>query len=488
MNLHELVTAVATQLSDKAKKPDIFGYQPNPGGQIAFHQSEAVGRLLAGSNRSGKSVAGIVEDTWWLTGKHPYIKTPEPPVFGRIITVDFDYGADQIIEPMLAQWIPPSELINSSWQDSYNRNKHLLTLRNGSKLEIKAHGQALESFAGTPRHFLHVDEECPKNIFIESKARLIDYNGRYWITMTPVEGMTWVYADLVEGDTHNIEVFEIKITDNPHITQEAIDTLASDLDAEERRIRIEGQFVPRGGLILREFDRGRHVIREGIPPRTWDWYVSIDHGYNNPTAIYWHGVSPNGDVVTFFEHYKAEWTVAQHVQRIHEINSKFGKLPALYIGDPSMSQRSAETGASILDIYRQLGINVMQAKKDVHGRIDKMNEYLQNDKWHITKNCPNLIKEIPKYRWKTYTSGKIADMNNRREEPQKKDDHGIDSCGYFFNLMPRLLASGKEKFLNRLPRVSKTVTDPEHFPWKVDSNIVNTVPEREPVVGWGEVL
>lgn len=252
MSLVDMLSAVATGLNQAARKPSIHNYIPNTGGQLEFHESNAIGRLLVGSNRSGKTVGGIVEDCWWLTGRHPYQRVPEPPVKGRVITVDFDYGAAQIIEPQLAQWLPPSELINGSWEDSYNRRRHLLRLANGSELEIKAHGQALESFAGVPRHFLHVDEECPRTIFIESKTRLIDYNGKFWLTLTPVEGLTWVYKDLVEGDPKNVKVFRILLSDNKFITPEAVATLEEDLDEEEREIRIAGKFVPRGGLVFKK--------------------------------------------------------------------------------------------------------------------------------------------------------------------------------------------------------------------------------------------
>jgi hypothetical protein len=42
------------------------------------------------------------------------------------------------------------------------------------------------------------------------------------------------------------------------------------------------------------------------------------------------------------------------------------------------------------------------------------------------------------YRWKPYDSAKMIDKNNPREEPQKKNDHCLDSSRYFFSFMPDL--------------------------------------------------
>lgn len=490
MKLPDMMEALAAGLSNAAVKPNIHSYEPNEGGQTRFHHSKATGRLLAGSNRSGKTVAGAVEAIWRATGRHPYLRVPEPPIFGRIITVDFDYGADQIIEPQLAQWIPPSELVNGSWEDSYNRKKHLLKLRNGSKIEIKAHGQDLLSFAGTPRHFLWVDEECPKTIFIESKARLLDYNGKYWITLTSIEGShTWVFEDLVEGDTQNVEVFHIDIRDNRSIDPASIDVLSSDLDEEERQIRIEGKFIPRGGLVYKNFDYDRNVIEAGMPPEDWIIWASLDPGFNNPTAWLWHAVSPFSPmvIVTFAEHYRREWTAAMHAQKVLEMEAIFPRAIFLRVADPDMLKRNNQTGHSLQLEYMKHGVNIKPATKlKDNAEIDRQNEYLRLRRWLITKNCPNLIREIRKLPWKRYQSPKIADLNNRREEPLAKDNHATDSSGYFFSFVPDL---SKGTPYNDGNPISLTRTNPQDYPWRVDPGVFAPVSRSQQMqdLGWGEV-
>lgn len=453
---------------------------PNSPIHESFHKSEKVGRILRGGNRSGKSVAGAVETIWRAMGRHPYQEVHPYPTRHRIVTVDKDAGIEQIIKPLLKQWTPNSELINGSWDDSYKASGKVLTLRNGSTIELKTHQQETESFAGVPLHSVWFDEECPKAIFNECRLRLIDYNGVWSMTMTPVEGQDWIFDRFIVTKNKNVDMFEVHINDNPHLNQTALRLLDEDLDDDEKKVRQSGHFVPKGGLVLKEFDLERHVIQVGPIPKGWAIYVSIDHGFNNPSAILWHAVSPKGDVVTFHEIHRNKTIIKDYVRMIKEYNFAMSIQPQLYIGDPSMAQRTAETGSSALQEYRRHGIPLMQAKRDVDGGINKMNEYLKYDKWHITEGCPKTVKEMRGYAFKIFTSPKISDRNNVREQPNPKNDHGPDSCRYFFTLMPHLTPELKDLTKG----VSKTLTNPEDFPWEVDSQFMS---REEQDYSFGEV-
>jgi len=74
---------------------------------------------------------------------------------------------DKIILPLYKQWLPKTYLINGSWEQSYSRERHVLTLNNGSFVEFMSQDQDLDKFAGSSRHFVHFDEECPKSVFQE---------------------------------------------------------------------------------------------------------------------------------------------------------------------------------------------------------------------------------------------------------------------------------------------------------------------------------
>ena len=151
-NFADLKAQLTSALRRTSVSPSIFGYRPQLH-QENFHRSEKIGRLFLGGNRAGKTVAGAAETVMWLTGKHPYWQKFKPPIRARAVGVDFDNGVNRIMKPEIARWIPPSELINGSWEDSYEKSSRTLTLNNGSTLEFMSYDQDVDKFAGTSRHF-----------------------------------------------------------------------------------------------------------------------------------------------------------------------------------------------------------------------------------------------------------------------------------------------------------------------------------------------
>jgi len=237
-----------------------FQYEPHAK-QKDFHESNSNGRQFLGGNRSGKTVAGINEDVMWAMGNHRWLELPPPPIYGRIVTVDFKNGANKIIIPQLKQWLPPSALINGSWEDSYNARLGVLKLANDSEIEIMSHEQEIDKFAGVPRHWMHFDEEPPYDIFKECKARLADYNGRWWMTMTPVEGMTWTFEEIYEKrDTDLITVVEVDQNDNPYLSAEGRANLQEGYSDDDVMIRARGKYIALSGLVFKWFDTDLNVL------------------------------------------------------------------------------------------------------------------------------------------------------------------------------------------------------------------------------------
>lgn len=454
-------------LNRAVTRPTVHGYTPHAK-QVNFHSAPEKGRLYIGGNRSGKTVGGIIEDIYWLRGVHPYRPATPSPVRGRIVTVSFNEGIKKIIIPELARWIPPSDLKNGSWEDSYDKSERTLTLTNGSTVELMSYDQDLDKFAGTSRHFIHFDEEPPKDIFDECRMRLIDTAGHWWITMTPVEGMTWVYDDVyLPGLTPggNIAVITIDSSENPYISDAEIEDAISGLDSAEKQARKEGKFVQIGGLIYgKNFDLKKHVIPplsvgqlQGIA--SWTHYASLDHGLNNPTCWLWHAVSPKGNVITYDEVYDNERLIFSYAAEIHERNKWDGRRPPdLYVGDPAIAQRNAQTGDSIQIAYIKEGIPIVLGNNDVKAGLEKVNKYLAQGKCLITANCNQLITQKQRYRWKIYETAKKRHDNNKREEPHKKDDHAVDSERYFYSFMPDLyMAPSTEP--SRFDIINKTVRE-----------------------------
>jgi hypothetical protein len=248
--------------------------------------------------------------------------------------------------------------------------------------------------------------------------------------------------------------------DNPYLdsTKEDRDFYMMGMSKEERSIREEGAFVARSGLVFPTFSQEpeKYVIAGdkldmGVL-KTWRWYMSIDHGWNNPTAILWHAVSRYGNIITFAEQYAGQMTVGEHAAVIHQREKEWAKAPMLRVGDPAMKQTSGITGTSVLQAYADAGvhINVETIPRSVSIGVEKMQQYFRlidgkQPTWHISSNCPNLIRELKRLRWATYSSDKTAYDLNKQEEIHKKDDHAFDSARYFATVMPDLKPGPREE-------------------------------------------
>jgi phage terminase large subunit-like protein len=490
----EMLGQLAEGLTKQARLPNIHAYHPHEK-QIKFHSSNAKRRLYIGGNRSGKTTAGVAEMIWYARGQHPYKRVYEPPVQLRVIGVDFKHGVGQILVPQYKRWVPPSMLKGGSWDRSFNNDRQILTLVNGSEIEFMSYEQELDKFAGVPRHAIHFDEEPPMYIYNENVARLIDYNGDAWFTMTPVEGMTWVYDQLylpaIEHRTSQVFVVEAHMQDNPHINQKGVMAFVEDLkergEDDAANQRLSGQFIQLGGLVFPQFDadlrKDKLFIKSyELPPKSWTWYESMDHGFKNPTAWLWHAVSPENEVVTFWEEYASERIVKDWARIVHERRKSFGKIPELTVGDPSIAQHNGITGTSVQIEYSNNNIFIMPGNNDVSTGINQMHTYLRTNKrtglpyWRITENCPNLIREMSRLRWKTFAGRKAKYENNPPDQIHKKDDHAPDSARYFFTCLPDLapLIEEEEKVLQvaqgpviRYDEALVQMSQQAQTPWKV---------------------
>ena len=498
--LTKAVKQLRDGLSLARTRPTIHNYGPHEK-QVLFHQSKANGRLFIGGNRSGKTVGGVVEDVWFSQGQHPYRELPPPPLHGRIVTVSRSEGINQLIIPELQKWLSPSMLVNGAWEDSYNKTDKVLVLSNGSKIDLMTFEQEQEKFAGTSRNWCHFDEEPPKNIWEECKMRLLDVDGSWFITMTPVLGMTWVYYEIYEkvqaGEEKEVFIIEVDTDENPHLSEAGKQRVFGGLSEKDLEYRKKGKFVQLSGLAFPQFKLDVHVM----PPwederdrlkflyRTRDWsqYASMDHGLKNPTAWNWHVVSPSGIVITYDELYESEWLVNDFARAIKERESEDGRrVPDIRIGDPAIKQRAAQTGDSIQTAYAMEGIFIALGNNEQRIGVNKMNSYLKARKWFITPNNVNLIRQLQRARWVEYESAKKRYENNPREKLHEYDNHASDGVRYFFSFMPDLNLPKTPQVAVDQFSVHQAVKEILHSSttfvggFRVDRNLMRSKPQRNP--------
>lgn len=498
LDTNQALLLIAERIKEGSRAPNIGKYKPHEK-QFIFHSSCKKKKLYIGGNRSGKTTGGVTEAIWRATCTHPY--RPElnaiGPNRGRVVAVDFLKGVDQIILPQYKQWVKPSMLKGGSWDSAWESQAKILTFANGSTIEFMSYEQGLDKFAGTSRHWIHFDEEPPKSIWTECLARLVDTNGEWWMTMTPVEGITWIYDDLYEPNIELTEedrsvcIVEINTLENPYLTQEGVQNLMDSMDAEDTVTRIGGGFVRKGGRIYKNFDPtpgAVQVLSESIrDPKTyfpvghWMWILGLDHGFNNPTAVGWYAINTEGWIVKFDEWYKNDLTVDQHAEVIKQKIKEHGRFPDLLIADPALKQKNGVSGTSIQQEYQKYGLSFIMGNNDVKAGIIRVKKYFtpanypgpsgpsrhplfggtqklqgatddvvapcvggKYSRLLIDPKCVHTLKEHKTYRWKTYTDKKKQYENNPYDEPHKKDDHTCDETRYVIMSQPDIAAPIEE--------------------------------------------
>lgn len=480
-DMDKWLAELAEQLQENSKAPNIKKYVPHAKQQV-FHSSTKKRKLYIGGNRSGKSVGGVCEGIWRATCTHPY--RPElnaiGPNRGRVVGVDFTQGIEKILIPIYKQWLYPSALRGGTWDNAYDKWTRTLNFSNGSTVEFMSYDQDLDKFAGTSRHWVHFDEEPPRSIWVENLARLIDTDGEFWITMTPVEGMTWVYDDLYENNVgqedSKVEVIEINSIENPYLRDNALVDFASVVDADDAATRIGGSFVQQGGRVYGNFDPtpgGMHVLNEPIdnpnelfPNNNWLWIMCLDHGLKNPTAVEWLAINEYGFAIVFDEYYQNELVIKDYAKNIKEKINRHGRFPDLLVADPSIKNRNPITGTSIHQEYQLHGLSFIFGNNDIEAGIIRVKGYFNpaplvagvNYRPHplfpkagpdsfyprlrFSPVCVNAIREHKRYRFKTYANKRLADDRNAYEVPNPKDDHTCDAIRYGIMTQPDLRAEG----------------------------------------------
>ena len=195
-----------------------------------------------------KLYSGLPENTH-------FVLTYRFPAEGRAVAVDIEDGIKKILIPEFQKWIPVKYLKHGSWDESYDKAARVLTLTNGSFLEFMSYEQEMEKFAGTSRHFVFFDEEPPEDIFNECLMRLVDTDGDYWISMTPLIEMSWIKDRIYDpwsGGEASIYVQEVDTEENPHISIDALNritrrtslTKRNLLDAQVNSLRTQGWYSP----------------------------------------------------------------------------------------------------------------------------------------------------------------------------------------------------------------------------------------------------
>jgi phage terminase large subunit-like protein len=279
---------------ERRKRADPLKYaKRHPKQQQAYETPEAI-RALFWGNRVGKTEWGAEEVSEYATGHHEHREVIAPfQIWAASPSYDVQKDTTQ---PKLLRYLPEQEIKSKTWLRKGVLKE--IELKNGVTIVFKSYEQGREKFQGAGVRLIWFDEEPPHDIWEECFVRVeAGQQLDVILTMTAVKGMTWVYDDIYM-DTSNPDLYvsEAGWDDNPFLTEKQKAQMARGLSAAALKVRREGKFVKRVGLVCSWFERSKHIKHYDSKNKGWTWYEVLDGGFSDPAAWLLIGVDHDNNV------------------------------------------------------------------------------------------------------------------------------------------------------------------------------------------------
>lgn len=274
----------------------------------------------------------------------------------------------------------------------------------------------------------------PRSFVEQAVARCSVTGSKLWFNCNPGGPSHWFYINWI------LRCAEMNML-HLHFTMEDNYSLPEAIKERYRKLYtgvfydrfVRGLWVPAEGLVYPMFDKAKHLTKdtEGFG----EYYISIDYGTINPTAMgLWRVHKQTAVMVKEYYHNSRE-TRAQKTDEEYYIDLvKFAagfKIKKIII-DPS--------AASFKETIRRKGaFSVMDAKNDVIDGIRVTGSMLNRGQLLIHSSCKNTIREFGEYRW---------DEKAETDKVIKENDHSMDQMRYLcYTLRGQLSARNEYKSL-----------------------------------------
>ncbi len=450
--------------------PRISNYYKAFARQKEFHESKAKYRLFGGAAGPGKTKALLWE------------------AIRQALVVD---GCDTLLLRRTYPELESSLLsylrrdVPRSMYKSYNASKHVVTWQNGSTTRFGycRNENDVYQYQGAEFLFIGIDElthftlkqwqfltsrnRCPAKVYSDGKnagKRIVPcmagatnpgnvghaWVKALWVDHQPAAGFE--RADLY--DPRDYDFIRARLDDNPIYANdpEYRRTLEA-LPEHLRRAFLDGDWNVFAGQYFDIFDIGRHTARpEELRLEPW-WprWISIDWGFQHPSAVYWHCAVPvdsrqfkvenkdetrvrdssfnsqpstfNSCIVTYREFVQNGLSPRMLAQAIAERSGREG-ISEVFLSPDAFAHRTSESSIAeqLGDVLVANGLpRPAPADDDRIGGWQWMYQLLESDAWVITENCARLIECIPQ----------LVRDTSRIEDIRKVDgDDAADAARY----------------------------------------------------------
>lgn len=392
--------------------------------------------FYSGGNQSGKTAVSAR-----LFARHLRDKAKPGEVYWCIApNSEKSIGTQQ---KLLSEIIPKWFLGDNVWTEKNgfgSKNPMLVLRRKDSKgrnqkpivVKFKSESQYNEdpaSFESETLSGVWVDEAIEQRCYSALLPRLVVKNGFMLISTIPSAGWMWETLANAPEDS-GVKMVKLYAGDNPAITPQALERLkASITDPDEYEMRINGNFKMLSGIVFREFDMKRHVVKDDAIPKDLTWWGGLDSGWDHPTAFLLVGVARDGRVFIVDEYAGRLKTVKEHALIVKALIGKRKLAGPVYI-DPSCASITAANRVSVLRQYSLAGLECTKARRtqDIGEKIivDSIRQMFRDDSLFVHERCRGLIRELRIWSYKRDIHGK----STSRETYVDRDNDFIDAGKY----------------------------------------------------------
>lgn len=285
----------------------------------------------------------------------------------------------------------------------------------------------------------YVDEAStvPQSFWVMLLTRLSIPGAQLFATTNPDGPNHWLKVDYLDraalhidsdGNTHyritdalDLHRFSFKLADNPTLTAAYVAAVSAEFKGLYYRRLILGEWCLAEGIIYESWNPETHVVPELPPIMRW-LALALDYGTTNPFHAVLLGLGVDRRLYVGHEwrwdskRKHAALTDAEYSTHLRGWVQGLGITPEWTIIDPSAASFR-------IQLARDNWMSTL-ADNDVLDGIRTTASLLATDRLKVSKDCPELINEIPGYAWDPVASEKGED------KPIKVGDHGCDALRY----------------------------------------------------------
>lgn len=439
---------------DRSKKYNKLHYFTPYEFQKKFYDKGKDNRVrgLIAANRVGKTYSAAMEVAMHLTGLYP--DWWEGRVFDHPIKVVVSavtagqcrdvlqkelLGTENrdIVEDIGTGTIPRSYLdLESSMKARDGAYSELYVKhKSGGRSSVKffAQSQGFEPMQGFTADIVLIDEQTTDEVFSELVKRTATVKGMTLITFTPLQGVTHLVKQFwdVEGAFHS-GLVNAGWDDVDHIDDEAKEIMLGSTPAHLVDAVTKGIPVLGAGAVF-NVDEKDIVYYDVEIQDHWPHLAAIDIGFtNDPTAAIFIAKDPSTGIYYIYDEYGGldNNVLSPSDHAPHLFRKQCNIIPVAY--DSAASARTGASGASVADMYREMGLNLLpdsfknpkvlkqpnSSYKAILPGLVKMQEMMISGKLKIHGKCSNFWREFRTYSY------------DDKGEPSKKDNHWMDASRY----------------------------------------------------------